>query len=115
MIKKKEAIILVIIIICCGAAIIVMNYLKKETGNIVKIEYQGEVLYEANLNKDNEYVIGNKDSADYNIVKISDGKVCVIEADCRDQICVKKGYICNVGESIICLPHKLVITVLSKN
>jgi hypothetical protein len=35
-------------------------------------------------------------------------------ADCRDQICVHHIPISGSGESIICLPHKLVVTVTGK-
>ena len=32
-------------------------------------------------------------------------------ADCRDQICVRHRAVSAVGESIICLPHKLVVEI----
>jgi len=38
--------------------------------------------------------------------------VDVIEADCPDKICVKHTNIKNAGETIICLPHKLVIEIV---
>ncbi len=49
--------------------------------------------------------------AGYNIVTVRDGEVFVIEADCRDQICVEHKKIKKTGETIVCLPHKLVVTV----
>ena len=33
------------------------------------------------------------------------------EADCPDRLCVRQGAVSRVGESIICLPHELVVTV----
>lgn len=50
---------------------------------------------------------------DYNIVRIRGGKVSVIKADCRSQVCVDHKPISNAGESIICLPHKLVVEIIS--
>ena len=44
-------------------------------------------------------------------IEIKDGEVSVKEADCPDKICVNHKKISNVGESIICLPHKLVIEI----
>ncbi len=49
----------------------------------------------------------------YNLMVIEDGKVSVREADCPDGLCVRQGGIVRNGESIICLPHKLVIRVES--
>jgi hypothetical protein len=47
----------------------------------------------------------------YNLLLIEEGTVTMEAADCRDQICVHHIPISGVGESIICLPHKLVVTV----
>ena len=35
------------------------------------------------------------------------------EADCPDRLCVRRGPVRYAGETIICLPHKLVVTVRS--
>lgn len=45
----------------------------------------------------------------YNIVTVKDGRVAVTEADCRDQICVHQGEIQAFPETIVCLPHRLLI------
>ncbi len=47
----------------------------------------------------------------YNVVVIEDGYAYVKEADCRDKICVHHPKISKSGESIICLPHKLVVSI----
>lgn len=33
------------------------------------------------------------------------------DADCGDKTCVKTGSIKETGQSIVCLPHRLVITI----
>ncbi|MCM1134515.1 MAG: NusG domain II-containing protein [Clostridium sp.] len=50
----------------------------------------------------------------YNLLLIDGGKVSVSDADCPDQLCVKQRSISNNGESIICLPHKLVLQIESE-
>ena len=47
----------------------------------------------------------------YNIVAVEDGTVMVTDADCRDQICVEHKKISRTGETIVCLPHKLVVEI----
>ena len=48
------------------------------------------------------------------IIKAHDGdRVRIKEADCDDQICVRRGWATKNGETIVCLPHKLVIEVRS--
>ena len=46
-----------------------------------------------------------------NVVEVSGGRVRVADADCPDRLCVRQGWISYDGESIVCLPHKLVVTV----
>ena len=46
-----------------------------------------------------------------NVVTVRDGTVCVSEASCPDQICVRRGG-CSGGAPVICLPNRLVIRFL---
>ena len=50
----------------------------------------------------------------YNVVTISGGKVSVTEASCQNQVCVKHGTISMTGETIVCLPNRLVVRIESK-
>ena len=47
----------------------------------------------------------------YNVVEIKDGKVSVTEASCKNQVCVRHGAISRSGESIVCLPNRLVVRI----
>lgn len=47
----------------------------------------------------------------YNIVRIAGGAVSVIEANCGDHTCVRTGAVSREGETIVCLPHRLVIRI----
>ncbi|MDD4159767.1 MAG: NusG domain II-containing protein [Synergistaceae bacterium] len=47
----------------------------------------------------------------YNKIRTEDGMIAVIEADCPDKDCVKKGWLKRPGDSAVCLPHRLVIRI----
>lgn len=47
----------------------------------------------------------------YNLFSVTEGIVAMESADCRDQICVRHKPISASGESVICLPHRLVIEI----
>ncbi|WP_178006735.1 NusG domain II-containing protein [Mediterraneibacter sp.] len=51
---------------------------------------------------------------DTNKVLIKDGAVFMEWADCPDQICVRHKRISRNGESIICLPNKVVLSIESE-
>lgn len=48
----------------------------------------------------------------YNLLAVCGERVWMEAADCRDQICVHHIPITGGGESIICLPHKLVVEIV---
>lgn len=54
------------------------------------------------------------DAADggYNLIHVENGRVFVREADCENGDCIRQGTIRYTGESIICLPHKLAVTIV---
>lgn len=46
-----------------------------------------------------------------NIIEIVDEKIGMYEADCPDKICYSPEYIAKSGETIVCLPNRVVIEV----
>lgn len=51
-------------------------------------------------------------SAGENTIVVENATVRVSEADCPNQDCVHQGQISHVGQQIVCLPHKLVVSVV---
>ena len=49
---------------------------------------------------------------DSNVLMIKDGRAQMKSADCPDQICVRQKAISKEGESIICLPNKVVVSIV---
>lgn len=46
-----------------------------------------------------------------NVLLVEEDSCRVIEADCPDQIDVLQGKIYDVGEMLVCLPHRLIIEI----
>ncbi len=47
----------------------------------------------------------------HNKVVIADGEVWMEEADCPDKLCISQGKISRSGQTIICLPNKVMVTI----
>ena len=47
----------------------------------------------------------------YNVIVIKDGAAYVEEASCHNQVCVRHSKITLGGESIVCLPNRLVVRI----
>lgn len=114
--------ILICIILLVGVFALVFQHLSMKTGGTVKVYIDGKEVKSFSLDEDTEYKIvvasGSErlsDDADesekYNILVIKSGKAYISEADCHEQICVKHNAISKTGETIVCLPHSLVIEV----
>ena len=74
---------------------------------IVKID--GVIIRELDLTQEKNFVIESEGGK--NFIALHDGEVRVVEADCPDKICIRRGAIKNVGETIACVPHKLLIEI----
>ena len=69
------------------------------------IKKNNEILYELPLNKDKTVDLKG------NILVIKDGKAFIESADCKNQICVNHKPISKTGETIVCLPHKVLVEI----
>lgn len=80
-------------------------------GSNILITVDGEEYGTYSLFEEQTITIGEGDKK--NIIEIKGGKAYMKEANCPDQLCVSQNEISFDKESIICLPNKVVITVIS--
>ena len=78
-------------------------------GAFAVVSVDGEEQGRYALSEDISVTFGD---ADYNILQIADGMAAIVEANCGDHTCVRTGRISREGETIVCLPHKLTVTVV---
>lgn len=84
---------------------------QQEQGSEIVITVDGKEFGTYPLNEDREIVIETKKG--YNRVIIKDSKAYMEDADCPDRYCVSQGKIQKEKQTVICLPHKLVVEVAS--
>ena len=108
--KKADFIIIATVLIIAGALFAVL-YGFASSGDYVTVSVGGTVTQTLPLSEDTEQVIRTEHGN--NTLVIRDGKAYITDADCPDKICEKHPKIYRNGESIICLPHQLVISVIS--
>ena len=109
--KKKRDIIFigVLLVVALIAFFVVDKFIKKE-GNKVVIKVDGEIVKIVNLTDTNNIIVNGYDGGT-NTVVIENGTVYMTEADCPDKICVNTGKISKIGETIVCLPHRVVVEI----
>jgi hypothetical protein len=111
----KWIIIFVLICIVCLAVWLVRQN-QTQSAAVAQIKLGNDVIKEIDLSEISEpyeFEITD-DNGGHNTVRVERGRICVIDADCPDKICVNQGYISNSAVPIVCLPHKLSITITDK-
>ena len=87
-----------------------IQYFGAQEGAEITVTKDGERIGTYSLLEDNCLTFSDEDGG-MNILMIQDGKAYMSGADCPDKLCVKQKAISKKGESIVCLPHKLVVQV----
>ena len=111
--RKKDFILIFVVSLIIDGAFGV-NYFVN-TKNVDSIEiYMDNKLYKTyDINDKEEIKIKSKEG--YNIVKIHDKGVEIIEASCPDKVCIHQGFITKSSESIVCLPNKVHIKITTED
>jgi hypothetical protein len=118
MFKKGDIIVILLLIVLSFIPELVLGIMmnKQYQGTYAEITLEGKFYKTIPLSEHRgENLIDIKTKYGYNIIKVSNQSIGIIDADCKDKICVKTGFISKPGQSIICLPHKLMIEVKSYN
>ena len=100
----------IILFACLAAVCLLCSYFIFFSGTAAKtatVRSDGVTVLTLDLFVDREYRV----ESDYgvNVLRVEDGKVSVISADCPTQDCVRHAP-SNSGAPIVCLPNRLVIT-----
>ena len=110
---KKDLILLSGILLTAFLLWMVPSFFNREEPARVRIYQDGKQTADYPLGENLVTSISFEEEH-YNLILIEDGKVSVADADCPDQLCVRQRSSSGNGESIICLPHRLVVQIESE-
>lgn len=112
--KTKNDIILAVIVIAVAAiGLLLLNVFKTE-GSFAVIKIDGKETARYPLSVNTEVVIETGDNGKNTLV-IEDNKAFMKDANCPDKICEGHSKISYKGETIVCLPHKVVIEIVAED
>lgn len=122
MIKRWDIIIVCLLVLVSFLPLGIFSYMqaKQTSGSgarvaVISVDNKRvkQVVLSGNI-KTEEFNIRSGDG-DINAIEVSDDRIRIKSANCPDQICVLTGFISKPGETIVCLPHRLVIGIQSEN
>lgn len=112
--RKKELLLLVIVFIVIVVIALVFYGKTRDTGDKVIVTVNSVEYGVYPLNENQEIPI-KIDGVVTNYLVIEDGYADVTDANCPDKLCVNMKSISKEGESIVCLPNKVIVEIESKN
>ncbi|MBR5246460.1 MAG: NusG domain II-containing protein [Clostridia bacterium] len=108
---RNDIILAAAILVIAVAGLLFLNA-TKESGSYVVVKIDGVEKYSYSITDNvTQEIITGENGEHTNTLVIKDGKASVSTANCPDGICVGHREISFVGETIVCLPHKVVIEV----
>ncbi len=105
----RNDVILIAVLVALGGALMLWLGLTRQTGGVARVQIDGETVMELPLSQDARVELGEPGHG--NLLIIENGTAQVVQADCPDQVCVRQGAVRYNGESIVCLPHKLIVSI----
>ncbi|MDR0880657.1 MAG: NusG domain II-containing protein [Clostridioides sp.] len=109
MLKKRDRWLILAIIV--AIAVFFAINASENTKKTAKIEvYVDNKIYKSiPVGKNEEFKVETK--AGYNVVRVHDGGVEIVDASCPDKVCVHTGFINKQSQNIVCLPNKVSIVL----
>lgn len=87
-------------------------FLLRGEGDHVTVTVDGELIGTYALTEDRTVeILTGEHETQRNLLIIQNGKAYMAEATCPDGICAAHRPVSRRGESIVCLPHRVVVTV----
>ena len=104
-ILKKGDIVIISAVAIMFVLSVVFLFPFSRYGSRVIIKQDNQVIYNESITKNQTVNTGT------NTVTIKDGVVFMDNASCKNQICVNSGKISKKGETIVCLPNKVIVEI----
>ena len=104
---RLDIIVIASILLATLSLLLILNLTKKE-GALAVVEIDGQVVAEYPLYKEGVFSL----NGGTNVLVVEDGTAYLNYSSCPDHTCENIGKIRYVGETIVCLPNKVTITII---
>ncbi len=113
LLRKKDIFLIAILVAILLIIISVLSFSNRQ-GSKVIVSVDGSVTASYPLSEDLTTTIEGYNGGTNTLV-IKDGKAFLTDTSCPDHLCEKMGRISSVGQSVICLPNRVVIEITGED
>ncbi len=105
---------LVVVLMLLGGCIVASwkQFTVQKIGDVATVSLAGRCIQTVDLGRVEEiytFTISGKSGS--NTIVVEPGRIRIVSADCPRKLCVQQGWLSPGGLPLVCLPHKLVISV----
>ncbi|WP_223895595.1 NusG domain II-containing protein [Lactobacillus helsingborgensis] len=112
--KPGDFLIVIILLIISFTPFFMVHNSKKEGNQVIAIvKVNNRQVKKLSLDHDQKWQYQR--DGKINIVQVKNHKIRTIDANCKDQVCVKEGWKSKSGDTIVCLPHKFLVELKNEN
>lgn len=108
----RNDILLILFFLIIGLVTLVWIHSHAKSGAQIRVSIDNKEYGTYSLDKDQTITINQNHWE--NVLVIKDNTAVMTKADCPDKICVNHAAISKKGETIVCLPHKVVVEVINQ-
>lgn len=109
----KFVLMLTIVVFIASVSSVAYYFSNNSGSDDLKAEVykEGKLLYTIDLQDIDEPKRITVGDEKYNVILAEKGRIRFEEANCKDDVCVKTGWISKNGEMAACIPHKTYIKI----
>jgi hypothetical protein len=107
--KKSDIVFILLAALLIGGAFLAFKVVSNSRGRTVVIEEGNEVVGSYSLSEDRTIPV--QGPLGVSTVVIQNGVVYMADSPCANKVCIDMGRISEKGDSIICLPNRVYITI----
>lgn len=107
--QKKDLKLIIVVLVAILSFYVVNLIVNSKKGTSVEVYVDNKLYKTIDINDEVEFKIKGKNG--YNIVRVHDKGVEMVEASCPDKVCVHTGFINKPSQSIVCIPNKVTIKI----
>lgn len=105
--KHRWDILVIVALLSLSLALLIVINLLKKPGDVAVVEIDGQIAGEYPLSSNGTFPL----NGGTNVLVIEDGVAYLNYSNCPDHTCERTGIIRYVGQTIVCLPNRLIVTV----
>ena len=101
-------------LLLAGLILFAVILCSRSDGRYAVLRVDGQDIARLPLSENRIYPV-ETDGAITNVLRIEDGSVRMEEAYCPDHLCIHRGAIRHTGDSIVCLPNRVVVVIAGED